>query len=100
MVLNGLFPNLMHEGLIRADDKDKDNNDDEDGKGNKSHNQMIEDALDVTIAYLRRVHLFHFYNRCTFSDNVRAVVGGICSVGMMIYPWQMTRTKKIQMTLK
>jgi hypothetical protein len=48
MFLNALFPNLMHEGSIRA--VDKDNNNDEDGKGNKSHNQMTEDALDVSFA--------------------------------------------------
>jgi hypothetical protein len=84
MVLNTLFPNLMHEGLIQADDKDKDNNNNgEDGKGNKNRNQMIEDALDVTIAYLRRVHLFSFYNGCTFSDNVGAVVGGSHPAGVV-----------------
>jgi len=29
-----------------------------------------EDMLDVTIAYLRRVHLFTFYNGCTAAENV------------------------------
>ena len=35
-----------------------------------------EDALDVSIAYLRRVHLFSFYNGCVFSDNLADVLGG------------------------
>jgi hypothetical protein len=32
--------------------------------------QDIEDALDVSVAYLRRVHLFSFYNGCATSPNV------------------------------
>lgn len=35
-----------------------------------------EDVLDVSIAYLRRVHLFSFYNGCVFSDNLADVLGG------------------------
>jgi hypothetical protein len=38
--------------------------------------QDIEDALDVTIAYLRRVHLFSFYNACTVADRVAEVLNG------------------------
>lgn len=33
-----------------------------------------EDTLDVSIAYLRRVHLFSFYNGCVFSDNLADVL--------------------------
>jgi len=33
-----------------------------------------EDILDVSIAYLRRVHLFSFYNGCTASGNVGNVL--------------------------
>jgi hypothetical protein len=35
-----------------------------------------EDLLDVAIAYLRRVHLFSFYNGCVFSNNLADVLGG------------------------
>ncbi|KAG7348382.1 protein of unknown function DUF3546 containing protein [Nitzschia inconspicua] len=38
--------------------------------------QDIEDALDVTIAYLRRVHLLSFYNACTVADRVAEVLDG------------------------
>ena len=37
---------------------------------------MIEDVLDVTIAYLRRVNLFIFYNGYTFANNLVAALGG------------------------
>jgi hypothetical protein len=35
-----------------------------------------EDILDVAIAYLRRVHLFSFYNGCVFTDNFADVLAG------------------------
>jgi len=35
-----------------------------------------EDMLDVAIAYLRRVHLFTFYNGCTAADNVGCALSG------------------------
>jgi SERRATE/Ars2, N-terminal domain len=35
-----------------------------------------EDILDVAIAYLRRVHLFSFYNGCVFTDNFADVLVG------------------------
>eukprot|EP00547_Thalassionema_nitzschioides_P005535 CAMPEP_0194206898 /NCGR_PEP_ID=MMETSP0156-20130528/5806_1 /TAXON_ID=33649 /ORGANISM="Thalassionema nitzschioides, Strain L26-B" /LENGTH=700 /DNA_ID=CAMNT_0038933539 /DNA_START=181 /DNA_END=2283 /DNA_ORIENTATION=+ len=35
-----------------------------------------EDILDVSIAYLRRVHLFSFYNGCVRSDNFADVLSG------------------------
>lgn len=38
--------------------------------------QEAEDILDVTISYLRRVHLFSFYNGCTSADNLGDVLGG------------------------
>ena len=37
---------------------------------------LIEDILDVAIAYLRRVHLFSFYNGCTTATNVADVLSG------------------------
>lgn len=36
----------------------------------------IEDVLDLTIAYLRRVHLVSFYNGCTKADRVADVWNG------------------------
>ena len=68
-VLSKLFPTFMESNLIQMDGVTSDTS------GSIS-SQMMEDALDVTIAYLRRVHLFTFYNGCTFSDNVGAVLGG------------------------
>eukprot|EP00980_Cylindrotheca_fusiformis_P021520 scaffold8369_cov121-Cylindrotheca_fusiformis.AAC.1 len=38
--------------------------------------QDIEDALDISIAYLRRVHLFSFYNGCVASANIADVFNG------------------------
>ena len=35
--------------------------------------QAIEDALDITIAYLRRVHLFSYYNGCQHASRVAEV---------------------------
>lgn len=42
---------------------------------------LVEDTLDVAIAYLRRIHLFSFYNGCTFSDNVADVLSGRHAAG-------------------
>eukprot|EP00535_Pseudo-nitzschia_heimii_P007270 CAMPEP_0197178476 /NCGR_PEP_ID=MMETSP1423-20130617/3739_1 /TAXON_ID=476441 /ORGANISM="Pseudo-nitzschia heimii, Strain UNC1101" /LENGTH=797 /DNA_ID=CAMNT_0042628225 /DNA_START=220 /DNA_END=2613 /DNA_ORIENTATION=+ len=39
-------------------------------------NQAVEDALDVTIAYLRRVHLFSYYNGCQSAQRVAEVFNG------------------------
>ena len=36
----------------------------------------LEDALDVTIAYLRRVHLFSYYNGCQVAPRVANVFNG------------------------
>ena len=41
-----------------------------------SNLEDIEDALDVSVAYLRRVHLFTFYNGCTASSNIAEVFSG------------------------
>jgi len=38
--------------------------------------QDTEDALDVTIAYLRRVHLFSFYNGCVAASKIADVFHG------------------------
>jgi hypothetical protein len=38
--------------------------------------QDLEDALDVSIAYLRRVHLFSFYNGCVAASNIADVFHG------------------------
>ena len=35
-----------------------------------------EDVLDLSIAYLRRVHLFSFYNGCVASSNMADVLSG------------------------
>jgi hypothetical protein len=37
---------------------------------------MVEDMLDISIAYLRRVHLFSLYNGCTMADSVADVLAG------------------------
>jgi hypothetical protein len=37
---------------------------------------LVEDMLDVSIAYLRRVHLFSLYNGCTMADSVADVLAG------------------------
>ncbi|CAJ1959448.1 unnamed protein product [Cylindrotheca closterium] len=38
--------------------------------------QDTEDALDLSIAYLRRVHLFSFYNGCVAASNISDVFRG------------------------
>jgi hypothetical protein len=38
--------------------------------------QDLEDALDLSIAYMRRVHLFSFYNGCATASNVADVFRG------------------------
>ena len=42
-----------------------------------------EDLLDVTIAYLRRVHLFSFYNGCALASDVGAVLSYGSPVGVI-----------------
>lgn len=42
--------------------------------GNELHSVDDEDILDISIAYLRRVHLFSFYNGCTASSDVGNVL--------------------------
>ena len=42
--------------------------------GNELQTVDDEDILDVSIAYLRRVHLFSFYNGCVASENVGNVL--------------------------
>jgi len=44
--------------------------------GDSSSPQAVEDALDVTIAYLRRVHLFSYYNGCQSSSRVAEIFNG------------------------
>jgi len=41
----------------------------------------VEDLLDITIAYLRRVHLLSYYNGCKLSDNFGAALGTYHPVG-------------------
>lgn len=43
---------------------------------NSTDPQDLEDALDLSIAYLRRVHLFSFYNGCTPAPKVADVYNG------------------------
>ena len=38
--------------------------------------QDVEDALDLAIAYLRRIHLFSFYNGCACANRVADVLSG------------------------
>jgi len=40
-----------------------------------------EDLLDVSIAYLRRVHLFSFYNGCNYTKNLGDVLSGQHATG-------------------
>ena len=47
----------------------------EDGDSSPSP-QAVEDALDVTIAYLRRVHTFSYYNGCQSAPRVAEVFNG------------------------
>jgi len=42
--------------------------------GNELRSVDDEDILDISIAYLRRVHLFSFYNGCTAAENVGNVL--------------------------
>ncbi|KAL7469200.1 hypothetical protein ACHAXS_009457 [Conticribra weissflogii] len=44
--------------------------------GKELENVDDEDILDVSIAYLRRVHLFSFYNGCTAASDVGNVLSG------------------------
>ena len=70
-----LSPTLMHynELILGSDnfylnlgEPFRYSNNDEHGQ---EYKQTVEDALNVTVAsYLRRVHLFTFYNGCTFTD--------------------------------
>ena len=43
--------------------------------------QEAEDILDVSIAYLRRVHLFSFYNGCTSAPSFGNVLAGRHAAG-------------------
>eukprot|EP00526_Cylindrotheca_closterium_P006740 CAMPEP_0113640358 /NCGR_PEP_ID=MMETSP0017_2-20120614/21181_1 /TAXON_ID=2856 /ORGANISM="Cylindrotheca closterium" /LENGTH=731 /DNA_ID=CAMNT_0000551635 /DNA_START=335 /DNA_END=2530 /DNA_ORIENTATION=- /assembly_acc=CAM_ASM_000147 len=45
-------------------------------QGSDATLQDTEDALDVSIAYLRRVHLFSFYNGCVAASNISDVFNG------------------------
>jgi len=61
-----IFPDLEEFGGAAAEKGD-------DGKEKKT---KPEDVLDVAIAYLRRVHLFSFYNGCTAASCAGDVLGG------------------------
>ena len=74
-VLVNLFPTLMDDdGSIGEQRNDE--------SGNNGR-ETFANALDVTIAYLRRVHLFTFYNGCTFSNNVGSVLGNNHPTGII-----------------
>ena len=49
--------------------------------GNELRSVDDEDILDISIAYLRRVHLFSFYNGCTASSDVGNVLSFSHPVG-------------------
>jgi len=46
------------------------------GEGDSPSSQAVEDALDITIAYLRRVHLLSYYNGCKSAPRVAEVFNG------------------------
>lgn len=72
-VLKKMFPSIAQK-LIEGEGVSFDSNDSD--KERELKQQLIEDTLDVTIAYLRRVHLFTFYNGCAFADHIGALIGG------------------------
>lgn len=39
-------------------------------------NETVEDLLDLSIAYLRRIHLLSFYNGCTEAETIGDVMAG------------------------
>lgn len=41
-----------------------------------SNDTSLEDILDVSIAYLRRIHLLSFYNGCTEAETIGDVLAG------------------------
>jgi len=47
-----------------------DNDNGSDNRGVPNDESTCDDMLDVTIAYLRRVHLFTFYNGCIAAENI------------------------------
>jgi len=62
-------------------DNDNDNDNDANNNHSSNHNhhppsQAVEDALDVTISYLRRVHLFSYYNGCQLATRAAEVFDG------------------------
>ena len=66
-------PECRLEALLeKAFPSPQDTNQDE----SSSVAQRTEDTLDVAIAYLRRVHLFSFYNGCAVAPNVGDVLSG------------------------
>jgi len=76
-ILQKLFPNDFHRSYIQSaiEDQEFDNSTIVENK------EDIEDILDVTIAYLRRVHLFTFYNGCSLANNLGSVLSGNHPVG-------------------
>ena len=50
---------------------------------NEQHKVDDEDVLDVSIAYLRRVHLFSFYNGCTAASDIGNVLSFSHPAGMI-----------------
>jgi len=46
------------------------------GEGEGPPSQAVEDALDVTVAYLRRVHLLSYFNGCQSASRVAEVFNG------------------------
>ncbi|KAL7446113.1 hypothetical protein ACHAXH_008725 [Discostella pseudostelligera] len=51
--------------------------------GNEEQTVDDEDVLDVSIAYLRRVHLFSFYNGCTAATDIGNVLSFSHPAGMI-----------------
>jgi hypothetical protein len=66
------------EMLFPAEEMEQINNN---SISNSTVPNLEEDMLDVSIAYLRRVHLFCFYNGCSFAQRVGDVLSGRHAAG-------------------
>ena len=52
-------------------------------ENNDEKQQEAKDTLDVSIAYLRRVHLMPFYNGCKGAENIGCILGGCHPAGVV-----------------
>mmetsp|Transcript_4354 Transcript_4354/g.8993 ORF Transcript_4354/g.8993 Transcript_4354/m.8993 type:complete len:500 (-) Transcript_4354:1549-3048(-) len=75
------FLALADDASASGNNNDNDNDNDANNNHSSNHNhhppsQAVEDALDVTISYLRRVHLFSYYNGCQLATRAAEVFDG------------------------